>query len=232
MKKTVLTLACVAGFAGGVLAQGVVTWNNVGGFVICQTNSTAFSSFEASGNAAQLTAQNGSTLGNASTVYYYELLVSSTATAAPTTVQQLSSWLDTGLSAENGAGSNGRILQTNPGNADVANNLAAGATDNDILVGWSANLGSTWSAAYAMLQNWSTEGIAGAYFGVSEMGNLQGIASPGPGNQPFGVGAGQISAESPNQMQLDILGVAVPEPGTMALAAIGGASLLLFRRKK
>jgi hypothetical protein len=33
-------------------------------------------------------------------------------------------------------------------------------------------------------------------------------------------------------MELDQVGLPVPEPGTLALAALGGASMLMLRRKK
>ena len=51
----------------------------------------------------------------------------------------------------------------------------AGATANLVLVGWSANLGSTYAGVMSELQAWSMAqtSIAGtAYFGVSAMGTL------------------------------------------------------------
>ena len=42
---------------------------------------------------------------------------------------------------------------------------------------------------------------------------------------------GEINSGAANPMQLDALAV-VPEPSPLALAAIGVASLLMFRRKK
>jgi len=230
MKKILTTLA-ISGLCAGAFAQGVVNWTGAAGYIIAQTNDTAYSSFEPSPGQAPT-----GTVGNTAPAYtyYYELLVSASATA-PATVAALGAWSDTGLGAQNGASANGRILQLNSTTASTANNLPAGSTLNDILVGWSSNLGSTWAAAAANLGSWATaqNSITGvAYFGMSGVGSIQGIASPGPGNQAFGTGAGQILNQSPNQLQLDALATTVPEPGTLALAAIGGASLLLFRRKK
>jgi hypothetical protein len=231
MKKILTTLAA-SGLCAGAFAQGVVNWTGAAGYIIAETNATVYSSFEASSGTPA-----GGTVGNTApgNTYYYELLVSSSATA-PTTDAGLSSWLDTGLGAQNGASANGRILQNNSSTAAVANNLPAGSTLNDILVGWSANLGATWAIASGNLASWATAqaNVSGtAFFGVSGVGSIQGIASPGPGNQAFGTGAGQILNQSPNQLQLDALSTTtVPEPGTLALAALGGASLLMFRRKK
>ena len=230
MKKILTTLA-ISGLTVAAFAQGVVNWTGAAGYVIVETNSTAFSSFTPHGGATPTGGAVGNVAANTSSLYYFELLVSSTASSVPTTAANLGSWLDTGLAAGNGASANGRILQLNGTTASVANNLPAGATLNDVLVGWSANLGSTWSMASSNLVNWASAPMPGAFFGVSALGNIQGIASPGPGNQAFGTGAGQILNQSPNQMQLDSL-YNVPEPGTLALAAIAGASLLLFRRKK
>jgi len=228
MKKILTTLA-VTGLTAAAFGQGLVNWSGVAGLVIVQTNSTVYSSL--TGGAATGSGTVGNTAGSGTSVYYYELLVSSTATTAPTTAANLSSWLDTGLEAENSTAANGKIIQLNSGQSDVANNLAAGATVNTVLVGWSSNLGSSWATVENELANWSADGIANAYFGTSIVGSYTGVASPGPGNPIFGaVNSGLIANPSSSPMQIDLL--QVPEPGTMALAALGGASMLLFCRKK
>jgi len=241
MKKLVLTIGCTVAVAGAALAQGTVNWSSVGGFFVAQTNGTAYSSFEASqgtptgtqGATFGGTAANSTALGYSG--YYYELLVSSSAVAAPTTVAGLAAWSDTGLSATNGAASNGRIIQTASGGVAgntqaVANNWPSGTTESAILVGWSANLGTSWSTVLTELQNWTADYIPGAYFGVSSLGSLA-SQTGNPGVVVFGTSAGQINNGASAPEQLDLLGT-VPEPGTLALAAIGGASLLMFRRKK
>ena len=101
-----------------------------------------------------------------------------------------------------------------------------------LVAGWSANLGSTYAAAWNEIDNWATLGssvVGTAFFGLSNEGLLNPNPSS-PGNTPFGA-AGSGLINNPN-MQLNELLVTVPEPGTMALAALGGASLLLFRRRK
>lgn len=241
MKKLLLTTAVVLGLSVAAMAQGTVNWNGVANLFIAQTNGGTYSTFAGGGlstgsgsvgNTAGNTVANNTALGYQG--YYYELLVSATASAAPTVVSGLSGWLDTGLSATNGAVSNGRIVQTAAqgvaGNQQaIANNWPVNATESVILVGWSANLGSSWSTVLNELQNWSTDGISGAYFGVSSMGSLA-AQSGNPGVTVFGPGPGQINNPVGTPMVMNLL--AVPEPGTIALAALGGASLLLFRRKK
>jgi len=248
MKKIFATLA-VTGLSVAAFAQGYINWTGAAASLYGATNGTAYSSFEAAGTATlsgtagvtmNNTAANNAALGYSG--YYYELLTSASAVAAPTTVAGLSAWSDTGLGATNSfSAASGRIIQAN-GSADTAvNNWPVNGTQGIILVGWSANLGSTWSSVLAELQNWSTQGLAfgnnsanAAYFGVSAFGSgVQAVASSVTGNQVIGAGAGEIYNPSSNPMTMNELGVTtVPEPGTLALAALGGASMLLFRRKK
>jgi len=248
MKKILTTLVASA-FTAGAFAQGFINWSGSGTSLIGQTNGTAYSSFETSSGSPVLTGTQGGTMANnaANTTalgyqgYYYELLTSTTAVAAPTTVAGLSAWLDTGLGATNTFNANtpGRIIQANSGATIGVNNWPVNATQAIILVGWSANLGSTWATVLNELQNWSTQGSSfannsshEAFFGVSSFGSgIQAVASTGSANQVIGAGNGEIFNNSASPMLLNELAV-VPEPGTLALAAIGGASLLLFRRKK
>jgi hypothetical protein len=247
MKKILTTLA-VSAFTAGAFAQGFINWSGSGTSLIGQTNGTTYSSFVPAGGLA-LTGTVGGTMANnaANTTalgyqgYYYELLTSTTAVADPSTVLGLGTWSDTGLGATNTFNVNtpGRIIQAGGGALVSAGNWPVGNTQAIILVGWSANLGSSWSTVLGELQNWGTQGAAfvnntanAAYFGVSSFGSgVQSVASTGTGNQVIGVSPGEIFNNSSSPMQLNELGV-VPEPGTMALAALGGASMLLFRRKK
>jgi hypothetical protein len=229
MKKT-LTVLAITGLAVAAFAQGTVSWTGSAGTFIAETNASVYSTFGTLPGSSTGAGTIGTTFGSGTTLYYYELLVSSTAVSVPTTASALSSWSDTSLSAQNGAGSNGRISQNNATTDNTANNWPAGTTENVIVVGWSANLGTSWSTVLGELQNWSTEGIANSYFGVSSLGTLiSGTANPGV--SVFGTNPGQINNGTGNPMQMDLVGT-VPEPGTLALAAIGGASLLMFRRKK
>lgn len=226
-------------------AQGFINWTGAGASLYGQTNGTAYSSFEASSGAPNggsvgftlnNTAANNTALGYNG--YYYELLTSATASAAPTTTAGLGAWSDTGLSATNSFSTAfGRVIQV-AGSADTAvNNWPVGNTQAILMVGWSANLGTTWATVLNELNNWSTYagtfvGANAAYFGVSAFGSgVQAVASSVTGNQVIGAGAGEIYNPSTSPMVMNQL-YSVPEPGTLALAALGGASLLLFRRKK
>ena len=119
------------------------------------------------------------------------------------------------MEAQNGPASNGSHspIERHFPNSLVANNWAAGITNNLIMVGWSANLGTTWSTALANLENWSTYSASvadNAFFGVSSsVGSLpSGSGNPGP--IVLGTGAGQINNTIANPMQMDLL--PVPEP--------------------
>ena len=100
--------------------------------------------------------------------------------------------------------------------------------DNFLVVGWSTTLGNSWLSVSNQLatDNWSANG----FFGVSKIGAT------------FAAGAFSLSAQSlfvsstavPTPVTAFTLYSvsAVPEPSTMALAALGGVSLLLFRRRQ
>jgi len=222
MKKLVLsTLMSVV--AGAAFAQGTVNWVSSAGNVIAQTNSTVYF-----GGGAAVGGSIGNTLANTSTVYYYELLVSTTASSI-TSLSSLSSWSDTGLEAENGTTANGRLLILGQAQNATALNWAAGQSVNAILVGWTANLGTTYASAYNnYLSKWATAGIANSYFGVSSVASGIAAQAGNPGVTVFG--AGLISNPSATPMQMDLLQT-VPEPTTMALVGLGGAAMLAFRRK-
>jgi len=247
MKKLVLTTLAACAFTAAAFAQGTISWSGVGGGLIVQTNGTVYSTFGVTQGAANGT--QGTTFGNTAANnaalgyqgYYYELLAAANGTAAPTTVANLSAWSDTTLSStnSNSASNNGRTTQVAANTAAVASHMPTGVTNAIILVGWSANLGNTWNAALLALQTQSWALLATpAYFGVSTVGEIAAHAgNPGAnvfggGNTADGTPINNSAINSPpgTPEQLDVLGV--PEPGTLALAALGGASLLLFRRKK
>jgi len=234
MKKLITTSVCAVAITGAAFAQGTVNWNVLSPAAItAQTNATVASSFGGAGTLV------GSTVGATATAangFYYELLSSAYSgaqAAVPTTAAQLAGWTATGLGAVNSATSAGKLTPLNP-STQAAVPWANGTTESVILVGWSANLGTTWATVENEIANWATVGnsINGiAFFGTSATGYINpGTANPGV--QVFASAAGPqgLPIYSLNT-QLNELAV-VPEPGTLALAAIGGASLLMFRRKK
>ncbi len=239
--KKITTIVSVFGFAASVFAQGTINWSAPLTAFIGQTNATVYSSFVAS-TGSPTGGTSGNTVGGATSLYYYALLTSTGLSAAPTSLSAFTgtlanSWMSTGLTMTNGTGANGRVSPVGGANtAAVSANWADASTQNIIMVGWSANLGSTWSAALGNLNNWAVNGagISGnAYFGVCASVGSQTLSTANPGATVIGVNAGQINgslAGSPLVMNL-LQVTAVPEPSTMALAGLAGLGLLALRRR-
>jgi hypothetical protein len=239
MKKLVLTTICTLAVAGAAFAQGTVNWGAAvpTGFT-AETNATVYSPLLGGGSAV------GGTIGLTATPalgFYYELLYttySGTQAAVPATLSALESWSDAGLEMTNVTASTGKAAGY-PNNTEATVPWAPGITDSIVLVGWSANLGTSYSTVLTELEQWTTgadysQSISGpAYFGVSATG-YQSLGSANPGTTIIGTANNTVGKQldSPNT-QLYLLPVApVPEPTTLALATLGGASLLLFRRRK
>jgi hypothetical protein len=232
MKKLALTILAVAGITGVSFAQGYVQWNSSPGqFVVGVTNSTVYSSLSTTlgGGQSTGTGATGYTSSSASSLFYYTLLASTTDTSASTTLTDLANnWTSTGLVMTNGTFANGRI---NPVSPTLAATVSYTTTTEFELVAWSANLGTSYATVLNELKNWTTVGstIQGtAFFGVSSASAILPSSSSAVGTSLFGTTA----IYNPSTSPLELYALAVPEPGTMALAALGGASLLLFRRKK
>ena len=243
MKKILLTSLFAIAISGVAMAQGTVNWGSISfASFTAQTNSTqqsaVFGNGASTGNGAVGGTASASLVSGNNNLFYFELLtkaqpVAGVSTPQPTTLSSLQTWSDAGLGATN-AQTAGRLAVTVP-NAAATVGWANGTTNYIMMVGWSASLGSTWAAALANLQNSSyLSGLtAPAYFGTSTTGFINPSTSTTAGQAVFGAaGAGGTPIISLNT-QLYLVGVtATPEPGTMALAALGGASLLLFRRRK
>jgi len=235
--KKILTIVAVASLSAAAFGQGIINWAGSAGLLIGNVNGTTNSPYETAGGT--LSGVNAVTPANTTSVYYYELLVGANGiTSDPTTLSAFgTTWLDTGLSAENSTAANGKLLQSGSSSSAAANTSANGGNYSFIVVGWSANLGTSWSTVLGDLNNWSGEYstiVGPAYFGVSAVGSSAAVASTvtGTGTPVIGSGPGLIYNPASNPMQLDQLGSPVPEPGTLALAALGGLSMLMFRRKK
>src|ERR1051325_3267986 len=141
MKKLAVTLSLLA-IAAGAFAQGSVNPNN-GLNTQFRTNSTGIGG----GAGLALSASGGP--------YFYEVLTApSSVTTVDSSLQGLLSgpWSDTGLLATNTATA-GR--EAGP---QGVNFWAVGATNSFIVVGWSANEGSTWSAISAKLSGATLQG--------------------------------------------------------------------------
>jgi len=250
MKNILLTTVCAVAVSGAAVGQGVVNWSFVNpNYMNAQTNAAVYS-FVSGGGTADSSGAIGGT-STAANSFYFELLYNGAGTAqsAPSTLAALSLWQDTGLQAVNNTGTAGRLSCLYPSPSATVP-WAMGEYDSIVLVGWSANLGTTWGGATGVantLENWQADegSIVGtAFFGVSSTGYIT------PNSSAMGVIGATLfgSTANPNgtpinspNTQLYVLQTdedqvgqvqSTPEPGTLALAALGGASLLLFRRKK
>lgn len=241
MKKILLTTFCAVALSAASFGQGYVNWSTiVPTYMSAETNSTQYSPLSATlgGGAATGSGAVGNTLAASGGLsYYWCLLYAPSGTAAPTTLSALSSWTSTGLYATNAAAHNltpGIWSSPSSGQGTLTQLPWANGTTMEVLMaGWSANLGVNWTNVLSELNGWSSAqaSVNGtAFFGLSNEGAFN-PAAASPGTTPFGTAASGL-INSPNMQLYDLQTTAIPEPGTLALAALGGASLLLFRRKK
>jgi hypothetical protein len=242
MKKLVLSSVCAFAMAGAAFAQGTVNWSTISSSNMSgQTNSTAYSPLFGGGSTGT------GAVGNISTApagFYYELLYTSQLVSGqqvqdpyPTTLASLFTWKDAGLGGTNSIAI-GRVVvplgnQNNAG-ASLPSSWNNGTTNDIMLVGWSANLGTTWGAVSNVLNHWATLGstvVGQAFFGESATGFINPLTTgTSPGAAVFGSPNAQGTPIFSPNTQLYLL--PVPEPATMALMGLGGLSLLLFRRSR
>jgi hypothetical protein len=150
------------------------------------------------------------TAANSPGSYYYGLLTSLTGAAG--------SFTFAGVYGTNNAAA-GRFTG---GTAALAN-IAPGTSFSFEVAGWSASLGATFDP------NWLTGnfGTASGSFGLSGIGTA--VAGGGTPPAPPGIIFGATGLTS--GFNMTPTGV-VPEPTSMALAGLGAAALLIFRRRK
>jgi len=187
MKKLVLTSLCTLAVATGAFAQGSVNWASISAaFLTAQINAqnSAFTGGTPTTTGGVVTGLTGSN-------FYYELLFTSytgSAAPAPTSFASLSTWTDSGLEATN-SNTAGRLTTIGQlaGNNITGFSSGGSATNSVMLVGWSANLGTTYATALANAQSLNFTGTG--YFGESSVGYVQGFANgASPGVTVFGNG--------------------------------------------
>ncbi len=162
---------------------------------------------------------------------YFALLIASTTTAGDTSPfgpdwsqAQVFGSPGTFITATNSLNLVGGVSGTGGVNGVAVDGWIPGTAMNLMLVGWSANLGTSWSQVSGELPPGNLSGYFG-YFGYSAIANLTslGYGSPPPPPQSiFGAGI----------QGFDLFASPVPEPATLALAGLGGLSMLFLRRHK
>jgi len=216
MKKIIAALLIAAGAYSYANAQGLVEVYNIGGGNANMTNG-ATSTY----NGGTQTGGTSATAPNVANGFYYALLTSAFGGPAPAANPATGPWT-LSLMATNYL-VNGGIRAAGGASGTAVSGWAGGQTDYIELVGWSASLGTTWSQVSAEIA--SGNFIANGFLGVSPVAEVTAATSPSPATSIFG-GTGLSSGITMYAV------TPTPEPATMALAALGGASLLLFRRKK
>lgn len=158
--------------------------------------------------------------------YYFALFVApSTVTASSSMDPTLSGFTFTGYYGTNTT-SAGRMTG-NPTTDDVAiNGYATGTSASFMVLGWSSNIGTTWAQAQTWWNNGNPTSRTG-FFGDSAVATSVGLGGglSFPGNI-FGAQPGQITGFNLGLYQV------IPEPTTVALAGLGAAAMLIFRRRK
>jgi hypothetical protein len=224
MKKILAIIGLAAVAVSSSYAQGLVFFNN--------QNNTRISTNSIDNGAAS------GVVGATAGTFYYALFYSTTQTTIGGTQTasvigtngiyafNASGWNNSGLTATNSGATAGRFASnsSDAGNNSIAAGLPGVTAAQFVVIGWSSSIGSTIAALQAWLQNPTVIGYIGesAVSGAITTGNGGTQVTPAI----MGISAPQIAGFT--------LGLVtpVPEPGTLALAALGGASLLLFRRKK
>ncbi len=223
MKKILTLAAAVAVSSIASYGQGTIAIYNA-----------ATAQYAISTNGASIGAGTGALAG--ANNYYFALLMTTYGGAVPGNSPTSAAWTFSGAYATNYLNSGGiRAAGAAAGFAQAGWPLADGAytlstPEYYMLVGWSANLGTTWAQVSAQASSgvWNAPG----YFGYSPVsfqvgGNpAQSLNAVNLLGNPSGINGAGLSTG------FQLMATPVPEPTTLALAGLSGASLLLFRRRK
>jgi hypothetical protein len=229
MKKLALTIVCAVATTGAAFAQGLVSFTTSHSFITAQTNTAVSTLFGGPGTGGT----SGATAPQGTGAFDYALLYATGVGVNDANVWDGTWSFATGLTATNATTAGWLVSTATSGSVP----WAVGVTDSIVLVGWSANLGTSWTTVSNVLAavhaNPGANNTSG-FFGESTFGYITGNTTPAPGAAIFAGGADANGLPIDNlNMQLYALPVApVPEPATMALAGLSGLALVLFRRRK
>jgi hypothetical protein len=148
--------------------------------------------------------------------------------------QSTSLTLLTGTIGVNSTTGAGYIASSADGKTLVTTLAIPGSTvgETDVyaqVAAWSATYGADLAGYNASVAAWNAD-VPGAAYGVSTLRNINGLnATAGPGVAIW-QGATGTNAKLINAFVISV--VPVPEPATFALAGLGAAAMLIFRRRK
>jgi len=229
MKKLITTIAAV-GFTASVFAQGYVNMGNNTATDFSTNGTVTYLGGTGTGATTGLTGASGA----APKGYYFALFAQSYSGSGPTAAVSITGltaggWLFTGAYGTNSLSAG---HETGGLSEATTQNAAIGADLQYIVLAWTSNesQGANEATILASLSSGSwLVGNGSGYVGVTAVGTVSALAGapPATASTLFGASPGITTPTV-----LDQILVPTPEPATMALAAIGGASLLLFRRKK
>jgi len=224
--KKLLTLASLLGAASLSFGQGSVNFANTAGAVTHSSTNAAVG-----GSAA------GRTVAGPGAYYYALFVADSTITSAGSAgiYGALDPTLTLGWSqVANAYATNGAIgrLSGNPdSNGVIITGRATGSSASFIVVGWSSSVaGPDWVSAKAWIDATIASGGTSPTLGWTGASGVATSVQLGGGITPQGTIFGGVAAGTVPGILLQQQNV--PEPGTFALAGLGAAALLIFRRRK
>jgi len=238
MKKLILTLGAMV-VSTGLFAQGYITMAN-GNSTQVDTNMIVSPFFGGpgggwSGTNSASDFHGGFTSTTFGSTYFYVALLTqpySGSLTADTNVFDGTWQYTSAQTTDASSGQPGKIVGLN----DVTvSNWGVNVTQQFILAAWTANLGATWAIVSNELAsgNFSSYTSGTPFFGVSAVSFEAAQPAPSaPAATLWSALLGPQSYGNPISSGIAMYIVPIPEPGSLALAGLGGLSLLLFRRQR
>jgi len=229
--KKLLTTLCIGALAFAAYSQGTVNFGN--------TSLTLVST-----NAAYLSGTTGTTATTLGGFNYAVFTAASTVSSASSALDLLTpTWTFTTLTGTNTAVASGGRLNGGSG-VVVPTGWAPGVTNSFLIAGWSSSLGN-WAAVQSLITGGSFATGGGSRYQVAgnpAAGSFLGISAVSfgaAGGGTAGLPAFSLFGSTPTAQGTPLATgfqlfpvVAVPEPSSFALAGLGAAALMIFRRRK